>query len=374
MGILFDNKPKTSADYLKDISKSMKNSQKYEKQVARAQREAAWADAEAASAAASASRAEADEIRERTRQQKLAEEKADLKSRKDAFEVFLLPFNYYDTDNTESILNAASSMIQWLDTVDRSFENKMRKYEVLNEIFDDSDKHKEEVLIRRLALANEQLQKLGVKGSKADHIAQRLAFYEERQRKEFAEAEALKKLQRERTIKFGLIATVVVAVISVVVWLNNRPTAKNDDDICVQVVRNYVASGKLERAKKTLAQYEGFVDFVQEGYLTLVEAYINAGNIEEAKVVVSMGGVGKWLLCDELIKRGAYEEAKEYVREREQDYYSFIEDCVRHMCSKNQYEEARKFAKKESTFFIGKEEFTPNVVVKNMNTIIASYQ
>ncbi|MBE6189367.1 MAG: hypothetical protein E7145_00275 [Rikenellaceae bacterium] len=369
---LFNSKPKTSADYLNEISKTMKTSQRVQDEAAKAQKVSAEAQAESARAAARVSDAKAREIEERIRQQKLAEEKADLQQRKDAFEKFLQRFSY-DFDDAESIMQASLSMINWLDNVDRSFKNETAEYEELEDTFDDSDKHKEELLIKRLASAVEQLQKLGVPGNKAAHIAQRLKFYEERQYKEIAEAEARKQMQKERKTKTRIITISVIAIAIFVIWLVARPTAKNNSSICESTVREYVAKGKLDKAKKTLYKYEKSALSVRDGYELLVSAYISAGNIEGAIVVASMGdGAVDHLLQAEFIKRGEYEKAKEYTSSYY--YYDYIKECVSQMCSNGQCEEAKKFAKRESSFFVNDKSRTPNDVIKDMNAIIASYE
>lgn len=197
MGI-FNNNSKTSIDYLKDISRSMKQSQKYDKQIASAQSEAAQAEAEAARAQASISEAEAMAIRQRSNQEVLAQEREDLQKRKDALANFFTSFDY-DLDNADDIIIKALAMISWLDNADRSIKKQTPRYTFLQEDINDTDAFKEGVVLKRLTEAHNHLQKLGHKSNKVDYISERLNFYKERQQQE-EDARLQRKKRKNRLL------------------------------------------------------------------------------------------------------------------------------------------------------------------------------
>lgn len=261
MGI-FDKK--TSTDYLKSISKSMKQSQKYEEQVSAAQEEAAYAEARAARARAAVSDAQADEIRERTNLQKLTEEKLDLSKRKMALDSFLSSFDY-DIDSPEDIAQKALKMIAWLDNVDRTFKNKSRKYELLNETFDDSDKFKEGLLRKRLVEANQQLNKLGYKENKANYIAQKIEFYDNRDIQEREEIARRKKIRNDKIKKYLKSTTIVVVFMWLLGLIFTAPTTKNNHDKCVKKVLSCVDKGNLIKAENVLLPYNSTL-FTEESF------------------------------------------------------------------------------------------------------------
>lgn len=385
---VFDKK--TSTDYLKSISKSMKQSQKYEEQVSAAQEEAAYAEARAARARAAVSDAQADEIRERTNQQKLTEEKLDLQKRKMALNSFLSSFDY-DIDSPEDIAQKALKMIAWLDNVDRTFKNKSRKYELLNETFDDSDKFKEGLLRKRLVEANQQLNKLGYKENKANYIAQKIEFYDNRDIQEREEIARRKKTRNDKIKKYLKSTAIVVVFMWLLGLIFTAPTTKNNHDKCVKKVLSCVDKGNLIKAENVLYAYKNSHSGIAAGYVAIINAYAKEDNLEKMYKLADFGlaNMNQDWHYDEmisinsairsyLIPKGMYKEAKKYVytniQRTSKDLLDYIEKCVVDMCERGKFVDAKSFVKRESASFIGNKENSQKDVVDKFNSVIASYQ
>lgn len=378
MGI-FNNNSKTSIDYLKDISRSMKQSQKYDKQIASAQAEAAQAEAEAARAQASISEAEARAIRQRSNQEVLAQEREDLQKRKDALANFFTSFDY-DLDNADDIIIKALAMISWLDNADRSIKKQTPRYTFLQEDINDTDAFKEGVVLKRLTEAHNHLQKLGHKSNKVDYISERLNFYKERQQQE--EDARLQREKKKKQITLGIIVIVVISGL-IVLLVNTIHTPKNDASKCYAKVKEYVDKGKLKRAEKLLLAYnwDKFREEPSEAYSLLVKAYAKVGDYNAADVLIDGYDYGwnddlymlRVVLGKSLINAGMYKEAKQYMTHNNNALITYIESCVIHMCDNGNLDEAQTFIKRECTEFSNdKEKY--NEAINKFNAIIASYR
>lgn len=376
MGI-FNNNSKTSIDYLKDISRSMKQSQKYDKQIASAQAEAAQAEAEAARAQASISEAEAMAIRQRSNQEVLAQERVDLQKRKDALANFFTSFDY-DLDNADDIIIKALAMISWLDNADRSIKKQTPRYTFLQEDINDTDAFKEGVVLKRLTEAHNHLQKLGHKSNKVDYISERLNFYKERQQQE--EDARLQREKKKKQITLGIIVIVVISGL-VLLLVNTIHTPKNDASKCYAKVKEYVDKGELKRAEKLLLAFNfKFYGYPTEAYSLLVKAYAKVGDYNAAYALVDgydYSSSSLWalknVLGESLINAGMYKEAKQYMVNDHNDLIAYIESCVIHMCDNGNLDEAQTFIKRECAEF-SNDKKTYNEAINKFNAIIASYR
>lgn len=381
MGI-FNNNSKTSIDYLKDISRSMKQSQKYDKQIASAQAEAAQAEAEAARAQASISEAEAGAIRQRSNQEVLAQERVDLQKRKDALANFFTSFDY-DLDNADDIIIKALAMISWLDNADRSIKKQTPRYTFLQEDINDTDAFKEGVVLKRLTEAHTHLQKLGHKSNKVDYISERLNFYKERQQQE--EDARLQREKKKKQITLGIIVILVISGL-VLLLVNTIHTPKNDAKKCFAKVQEYVDKGELKRAEKLLLayNYDKFHKEPSDAYSLLVKAYAKVGDYNAAYFLIDVYNYGlnnglnrlRSDLRESLINAEMYKEAKQYMNNGANRYYDlieYIESCVIHMCDNGNLDEAQTFIKRECAEFSNdKEKY--NEAINKFNAIIASYR
>ena len=359
MGLFF-GKEKTSKDYLKEIANAQKAQVNAAKDVARAACEESNAQARIANAQARIANAQADEIKENTRRTAYEECQNKLQAFYDSFT--------FDSLVISDIEQKSMSIIEWLDTVDRKFKDKKSSFYVGDNQYevDDDSRSKENALIKKLAFAVERLKALNVEESRLKYISDKLDFYENRRNQE---AETKRK-RRIKIIKITSIVSVIAVLIAYIVV--TLPNAKINGDDCKAKVEKYISRGDLYNAYLILSAFEGgkaLDDGFKESQELLFEECLKANNLELMIKVYrcEMWGRGDMevKLRTHMIKLGMYDEVKSYYSD---DYEKYTEECIKHMCENGEYDDARKFVKRQSVHSENAQTF-----IKKMNTIINSY-
>lgn len=353
-------KEKTSKDYLKDIAKSQKAQEKAAKQQASAAKSEARArmvevvaDSIARSRESALSEAE---------ERKIAIEEANrhkkqLKLFYDSYE-----FNPNDIDDIES---KALALISWLDSVDRRFKDKKTVVPLPDGdeiVIEDNNKSKEKVLTNKLAFAIERLTVLKLEPSRLLYLTDKLNSYNNRK---------IAKKKRTRIILLSIFTPIICAG-AIVGLIFALPNAKRNGRDCKTKVLKYIQKGDLVSACDVMMNFAGFYSDDMEEYNAardiLCKELLSKKDIERA-IQIERNKQDRYdctsdeQICNYLIDLDMYDEAESF-----QNHKSYSELVVKHMCKKGQFNEARKFIKRQAIKADSKSEF-----LSTMNAIVNSY-
>lgn len=186
----------------------------------------------------------------------------------------------------------------------------------------------------------------------------------------------------------GLIITAAIIVAAIVVGavvFATRDTAANTPDLCIQQVNQSINKDDLKAARKYVETYKNAKDDIAEAYFTLLAEYLDNGMWEEAKSLVDFYGMGEYAqpmsrgLYNYCLSVGDYEGAEEYVnveaKPSNEEYYAYMEDCVRELCKAGKKDEAKEFVTKKAVFFAANTSgsYTKTRVTDKLNRIINNY-
>ena len=105
----------------------------------------------------------------------------------------------------------------------------------------------------------------------------------------------------------------------------------------------------------------------------LIEALEN-NDINAAKNFVAKGAPMESMYFY-MMSNGLYDEASEYVKHHDNDYYKYMESAVTAICKNSNKEEARKFINRKILYFDKNTEgqYTTEIVFKRLNAIVDNY-
>lgn len=105
----------------------------------------------------------------------------------------------------------------------------------------------------------------------------------------------------------------------------------------------------------------------------LVAALVN-DDLPTAKTLV-LKGAPMENLYHYMMNNGLYDEASEYVKHIDENYFKYIESAVTALCKKGNKEEARKFINRKISYFDKNTEgqYTTEIVLKRLNAIVDNY-
>lgn len=343
-------KEKTSVDYLKEIAKAQKEQTKATKEN--------WTQKMEHLANWDVKDAEAKGIREENERRRRDYDLAQEEALKNKLQNFYESFDF-DLNNLNDIEQKSMAIISWLDTVDRTFKDKKSKDNI-----DDDNKSKEQMLIKKLALAVERIHFLGKDSAHLDFIAEKLSFYKNRQIEEVAKQQAYKT----KVLKLSMLTLLGVAIIVSLILI--IPNAKKNPDDCNAKVIKLINKDELDKACSVMLSYSGpSYNSYNEARDILCEALLAQGELDKAvriekyKKVIGRSNSYK-LIRDYMIEHGFYDKAR--------DYFSYVDEytklCIQHMCKNGKYNDARKFVKKLSV-----DSENPQKFIREMNVIIDSY-
>ena len=178
--------------------------------------------------------------------------------------------------------------------------------------------------------------------------------------------------------------------------MENKGAIKEKPDACAKEVAKLIAKDKTEDAVTCLLEYAGKTYYVLEGsFVSVVSACINKNDIESAEKICN-----KWTTSYEagdkfekvaepiykyLIKNKMYDEAENYIpyssynfgMEIYEDYYKYMESCVRVMCEDGDTDTAIKFIKRKAIKFSDLSEdskYSEQKVLSKLTRLIESYE
>ena len=286
-------KEKTSTDYLKEIAKSQKNQEKIAKDAAKenlSQKMEHWANAGKAWSERNIKNAEAEAKRAEIQQMKKNAQLAEEERCKQKLQMFYDSFEF-DPNDLNDIERKSMAIISWLDTVDRTFNDKKSKN------VDDDNRSKEKTLIKKLTLAVERISFLDKSSAQLDYIARKLEFYKNRQlseveakKNEIAKkrAEAAAHKAKKNKIRNIVVLTLLgAAVVGSLIFaiLAIIPNAKKNADDCKDKVVEYINVGKLDDAYITIMEYEGYSgeDEYEQAYTLLAKELLKKDQLDKTK-------------------------------------------------------------------------------------------
>lgn len=359
-------KEKTSTDYLKEIAKAQKEQTK----AALSSGKENWTQKLEHLANSSIKDAEAAVMRAENERKQREYDLAQEEELKKKLQKFYESFDF-DLNNLNEIEQKSMAIISWLDTVDRTFKDKKSKDNI-----DDDNKSKEQMLIRKLALAVERLRFLDKDSTRLDYIANKLSFYKNRQFEEAAKKQAFKtkvlKLSTLTLLGVGIIASLILAIFAII------PNAKKNADDCKDKVVKCINVGKLDEAYTTIIEYQGRGGEYEykQAYILLAKELLKNDQLDKTKELRNKiyGAYDiEELIKDYMEEHYMYDDLAEYYSIGV-NYYAgnevsvYTERCIKHMCKNGKYNEARKFVKRQS---IHSE--NPQTFIREMNVIIDSY-
>lgn len=182
----------------------------------------------------------------------------------------------------------------------------------------------------------------------------------------------------------GIIVSALV-LIGVIALFMPHETKTNTPEKCVTAVQQAVDKGNLRTARKYIRNYENAKDDVIEAYVTLLTKYLDEGKFKDAKSLVEFYGQGEYTrplnrgLYNYLIATCEYDQAEEYInveaKPSYREYYAYMEECVKQMCTAGKKEDAKAFVQKKLVFFADNTtgSYTKTRVEDKLNGIIAKY-
>ena len=182
------------------------------------------------------------------------------------------------------------------------------------------------------------------------------------------------------------LALLIIGLIGGGIWaFMNRATKTNTPEQCSAAVEVALAKGDTKAARKTILAYERSKDEIIDCYANLLSAYLDEGNWEDAKSLVTCYGQGEYTqplnrgLYNYLLSVSDFDQAEEYINVEEtpsnQEYYEYMEDCVKQLCAAGKKDEAKAFVARKSAFFAGNRAgmYSKSRVEEKLNKLIASY-
>lgn len=378
-------KEKTSTDYLKEIAKSQKNQEKIAKVAAKenlSQKMEHWANAGKAWSERNIKNAEAEAKRAEIQQMKRNAQLAEEERCKQQLQMFYDSFEF-DPNDLNDIERKSMAIISWLDTVDRTFNDKKSKN------VDDDNRSKEKTLIKKLTLAVERISFLDKSSAQLDYIARKLEFYKNRQlseveakKNEIAKkrAEAAAHKAKKNKIRNIVVLTLLgAAVVGSLIFaiLAIIPNAKKNADDCKDKVVEYINVGKLDDAYTTIVEYEGnsYEDEYEQAYTLLAKELLKNDQLDKTKELkehISGAYAIVGLIKDYMLQHCMYNDLAKYysigVKYAFNEVFEYTELCIKHMCERGQYNDARKFVKRQSIHSPNPQKF-----IREMNVVIDSY-
>lgn len=179
---------------------------------------------------------------------------------------------------------------------------------------------------------------------------------------------------------------VVIALIAGGIWaFMNRSTTGNTPEQCSSAVESALAKGDIKSARNYILSYQNAKDDIIDCYANVLSAYLDEGNWEEAKSLVAFYGQGEYTqplnrgLYNYLLATGDFDKAEEYINVEEKpandEYYEYMEECVKQLCMAGKKDEAKLFVARKSTFFASNRAgtYSKSRVEERLNKLIASY-
>ncbi|MBR0196065.1 MAG: zinc ribbon domain-containing protein [Paludibacteraceae bacterium] len=182
----------------------------------------------------------------------------------------------------------------------------------------------------------------------------------------------------------GIIVTLIV-IGGCVALCTPSETKTNTPDKCVTAVQQQVDKGNLRTARKYIRNYEKSKDDIIEAYVTLLSKYLDEGKFKDAKSLVELYGQGEYTiplnrgLYNYLLSVGDFDQAEEYINVQAKpsniEYYKYMEECVKQLCTEGKKEEAKAFIAKKIVFFAPNSTgaYTKTRVEEKLNGVIAKY-
>jgi hypothetical protein len=187
-----------------------------------------------------------------------------------------------------------------------------------------------------------------------------------------------------------LVVTAVLIVVALLVGggllIAFRDTAANNADRCVAAVTKAVDKDNLKSARNFVVGYKNSKDEVIEGYVTLLSKYLDEGMWDDAKSLVEFYGQGTYTqplnrgLYNYLLSTGEYEQAEEYInveaKPTDNEYYAYMEECVKLMCAAGLINPAQEFIARKAIHFVSNRSgnYTQARVQERLNKIVAAYK
>lgn len=178
----------------------------------------------------------------------------------------------------------------------------------------------------------------------------------------------------------------LIALIGGCIWaFMNRSTKSNTPEQCSAAVEVALAKGDTKAARKHILAYERSKDEIIDCYASLLSVYLDEGNWDDAKSLVTCYGQGEYTLplnrglYNYLLSVNDFDQAEEYINVEEtpgnEEYYEYMEDCVKQLCSAGKKDEAKAFVARKSAFFAGKRagSYSKARVEEKLNKLIANY-
>lgn len=205
---------------------------------------------------------------------------------------------------------------------------------------------------------------------------------------DFENASQKAKKHNLRLIAYKIVAILIVAVsIAVYFGVFHTPNISKNDDKARRIITRLISSNKLDKAKDLLFTY-GWPWEIRDVYSALVSTAIINNDIGIAKEVVDHYANSENSGEEDvfppyynyLMEQGEYDKAEEYLPNKNIDgYYDYLKKCIDALCEEQNYTEAKQFITRKSIYFDVSypdynKEYNRSNVIKNLNTIIRSYE
>lgn len=162
---------------------------------------------------------------------------------------------------------------------------------------------------------------------------------------------------------YAFIAIGVIVILSVLTPISIRVAKNVKYRQQSELFTNYVNEGKVEEAEgilSTLSFPKGYSyykkeDIKKSSALKLVKLYVANDNIERARNVYEVYGVGKTIIVDALINAGSYDSALAFCTnsiDYAEVYFGYMSEIVKHLCENGKKQEAIRFVKRYSSWFV----------------------
>ena len=165
-----------------------------------------------------------------------------------------------------------------------------------------------------------------------------------------------------------------------------RDTAANKAELCVRAVDKAISKDNLKAAKDFVIGYKKDKDEIVQAYADLLTKYLDEGMWDDAKALVEHYGQGEYTLpfnrglYNYLLSVGDYEQAENYVNVQEKptddEYYAYMEDCVKLMCAAGLINPAQEFIARKAIYFVSNRSgyYSQARVKERLDKIVAAYK